>query len=112
MSYLGYQLAGVAYAHQRSDTLIADEMGLGKTIQALGVINLDKTIANVLVVCPASLKLNWQREARKWLVRPIKVSIPRMANFSPGGMVIINYEQVKKFRAMIGTPRPVGRLDR
>ena len=100
LSYLGYQLAGVAYAHQRSDTLIADEMGLGKTIQALGLINLDKTIGNVLVICPASLKLNWKREAQKWLVRPLKVSIANGA-FAPGGLVIINYEQVKKYRAQI-----------
>ena len=45
LAYLPYQLAGVAYAQARTDTLIADEMGLGKTIQALGVINADKSIA-------------------------------------------------------------------
>ena len=100
LTYLGYQLAGVAYALQRSDTLIADEMGLGKTIQALGLINADKAIANVLVVCPASLKLNWKREAQKWLTRPLKVSIANGA-FNPGGLVIVNYEQVKKYRAQI-----------
>ena len=100
LTYLGYQLAGVAYAQARTDTLIADEMGLGKTIQALGLINADRTIGNVLVICPASLKLNWKREATKWLTRPIKVSIANGA-FNPGGMVIINYEQVKKYRAQI-----------
>jgi SWI/SNF-related matrix-associated actin-dependent regulator 1 of chromatin subfamily A len=100
LAYLGYQKAGVAYVQARTDALIADEMGLGKTIQALGLINADKTIANVLVVCPASLKLNWKREAQKWLTRPLKVSIANGA-FAPGGMVIINYEQVKKFRAQI-----------
>src|SRR3989442_1131923 len=36
-SYLGYQLAGIAYALGRKGTLIADEMGLGKTVQAFGV---------------------------------------------------------------------------
>jgi SWI/SNF-related matrix-associated actin-dependent regulator 1 of chromatin subfamily A len=100
LAYLPYQLAGVAYAQARTDTLIADEMGLGKTIQALGIINSDKSIANVLVICPASLKLNWQREARKWLTRPLKVSIANGA-FNPGGMVIVNYEQVKKYRTNI-----------
>lgn len=100
LAYLPYQLAGVAYAQTRQDALIADEMGLGKTIQALGLINIDKTIANVLVICPASLKLNWSREAKKWLTRPLKVSIANGA-FAPGGLVIINYEQVKKFRAQI-----------
>ena len=100
LTYLGYQLAGVAYAQARPDTLIADEMGLGKTIQALGLINADRTIGNVLVVCPASLKINWRREATKWLTRPLKVSIANGA-FAPGGLVIVNYEQVKKYRAQI-----------
>jgi SWI/SNF-related matrix-associated actin-dependent regulator 1 of chromatin subfamily A len=98
LTYLGYQLAGVAYAQARTDTLIADEMGLGKTIQALGLINADRTIGNVLVICPASLKINWRREATKWLTRPLKVS---NGAFAPGGLVIINYEQVKKYRAQI-----------
>jgi SWI/SNF-related matrix-associated actin-dependent regulator 1 of chromatin subfamily A len=100
LAYLGYQLAGVAYAQARESTLIADEMGLGKTIQALGLINADKRVGNVLVICPASLKLNWSREAKKWLVRPLKVSIANGA-FQPGGFVIINYEQVSKYRSQI-----------
>jgi SWI/SNF-related matrix-associated actin-dependent regulator 1 of chromatin subfamily A len=101
LSYLGYQLAGVAYAQARQDTLIADEMGLGKTIQALGVVNIDKSISNVLVICPASLKLNWSREAKKWLTRPLRVSIANGAFPAAGGFVIINYEQVSKYRAQI-----------
>jgi SWI/SNF-related matrix-associated actin-dependent regulator of chromatin subfamily A-like protein 1 len=35
-------------------------MGLGKTIQAIGVMNLDKSIKKTIIVCPASLKLNWR----------------------------------------------------
>lgn len=69
LDYLPYQKAGIGYALGRTGTLIGDEMGLGKTIQALGVINADPSIQKVLVICPASLKLNWEREARKWLIR-------------------------------------------
>src|SRR5262245_41105289 len=61
-AYLPYQRAGIAYAMGRPSTLIADEMGLGKTIEAIGTINADPSIHVVLVICPASLKLNWQRE--------------------------------------------------
>ncbi|NIV33895.1 MAG: hypothetical protein GWN58_31935, partial [Anaerolineae bacterium] len=43
------------------------EMGLGKTVQVLGLINLMKP-KHCLVVCPASLKLNWAHEAERWLV--------------------------------------------
>lgn len=49
--------------------LIADEMGLGKTIQALGVFNAIPSARSMLVVCPASLKLNWKREAERWVVQ-------------------------------------------
>ena len=70
LTYLPFQRAGIVYALDHPSTLFADEMGLGKTIEALGVINADPTIESVLVVCPASLKLNWKREAERWLVRP------------------------------------------
>ena len=68
LDYLPYQKAGIVTMAGRDHTLLADEMGLGKTIQALGVINFRPEIKRVLVICPASLKGNWAREARKWLV--------------------------------------------
>ena len=64
--YLPFQKAGIAYAQSRESTLIGDEMGLGKTIQAIGILNLIRTIESVLVICPASLKLNWKREIETW----------------------------------------------
>jgi len=61
-----FQKAAVAYAKRRHSCFFADEMGLGKTVEALATIKyLNKFPA--VVVCPASLKLNWEREARKWL---------------------------------------------
>lgn len=69
LSYLPYQKAGIAYALPRKNTLFADEMGCGKTIEALGVINADPTIKSVLVFCPGTARINWLREAQKWLTR-------------------------------------------
>jgi len=63
---LPFQRAGVAYALKARRCLIADEMGLGKTVQALSTLEAANAFPAV-VVCPASLKLNWLREARKWL---------------------------------------------
>lgn len=63
--YLPYQKAGIAYAKNKGDVLIGDEPGLGKTIQALGVINQNKGSRN-LIICPASIRLNWEREIQKW----------------------------------------------
>ena len=75
LTYMPFQLAGIAYAVARPNTLIADEMGLGKTIQAVGLINACPEIRRVLIVCPAHLRLNWRRELEKWLVRPATIGI-------------------------------------
>ena len=61
-----FQRAGVRYALERRRTFIADEQGLGKTVQALATIEADEAFPTV-VVCPASMKLMWEREAQKWL---------------------------------------------
>ena len=45
---------------------IADEMGLGKTVQALAIIAATREVPAV-IVCPTSLRVNWKREAAKWI---------------------------------------------
>lgn len=60
-----YQKTGVKFLiHTGGRAIIADDMGLGKTIQALAYINL--TQKHALIICPANLKINWQREALSW----------------------------------------------
>ena len=61
-----FQAAGVRYALRRRRAFIADEQGLGKTIQALAAIECEQAFPAV-VICPASLKLNWEREIARWL---------------------------------------------
>ena len=75
LAYRPCQLAGIAFAMRRPRTINADEMGIGKTIQALGLINALPEIKKVLVICPASVKINWRREAQKWLVRPMRIAL-------------------------------------
>ncbi len=61
-----FQRAGVEYLISHPQCLLADEMGLGKTVQALAALKaLDAFPA--LIICPASLKYNWKREAEHWL---------------------------------------------
>jgi SNF2 family DNA or RNA helicase len=74
LAYMPFQRAGIDYASKRARTLIADPPGLGKTIQAIGTHNKNK-MSSVLVVCPASLKINWSREWRRWDVHGLTVGI-------------------------------------
>lgn len=96
LAYLPFQRAGIAYGVSRPNFILADEMGLGKTIQALGIINADPTIRNVLLVVPSSLILNWKREAEKWLIRPMRIRVIETMADAPSPddqLVIVNYDK-------------------
>jgi len=105
LAYLPYQRGGIAYAMSRPATLFGDEMGLGKTIQAIGVMNVSPP-ETVLIVCPASLKLNWKRELEKWLVVPRRIDIVNGGGEpmpSDPDVVIINYDVLTKHsEALLG----------
>jgi SWI/SNF-related matrix-associated actin-dependent regulator 1 of chromatin subfamily A len=60
-----FQRAGVRYALERRRTFIADEQGLGKTVQALATLEKDDAFP-AAVICPASMKLTWERESLHW----------------------------------------------
>lgn len=60
-----FQREGVEFLVSKNGrAIIGDEMGLGKTIQALAYIHANPDKLPALVICPASLKLNWAREAQ------------------------------------------------
>lgn len=101
LEFLPFQKAGVAFASSKPAVLIADEMGLGKTIQAIGVINSDSTVKKVLVICPASLKTNWQREMNKWFVRPLTIGIADAKTLPETDVVVINYDVLHKHKAAL-----------
>lgn len=90
-----FQRAGVQYAVQTQRCLIADDMGLGKTIQALATFAHLQAFP-ALVVCPASVKINWGREAQKWVAG---ASI-EVLNGKPGtyaaDITIVNYDNLTK----------------
>lgn len=97
LEYLPFQKAGIVYALERDGTLIGDEMGLGKTIQALGFLNAKPEIKSVLIIVPASLRINWKREAEKWLVRDFVIHVVEKVEEIPSNaeVIIVNYEKLK-----------------
>lgn len=71
LSYLPYQVAGIETMLEEARCLNADEPGTGKTVQTAGLIN-ETDVEKVLILCPASLILNWKRELEKWVFRELK----------------------------------------
>lgn len=95
-----FQRAAVAYALHARRTFLADQMGLGKTVEALATVQA-AGVYPALVVCPASLKLNWAREAQRWLPgRTVEVLDGRstVGHDPPtqGDVTIVNYAMLDK----------------
>lgn len=60
-----YQREGILFGLRKKRFLIGDEPGLGKTLQSIGVVDCAHAYP-CLVICPSSLKINWQREFEKF----------------------------------------------
>ena len=95
---LPYQNKGVSFINQKNGrVLLADEMGLGKTIQVLAWLQLHPELRPVVIIVPASLKLNWQREINKWMRDNCRTEIlsgssPHSLNTNLADIFIINYD--------------------
>jgi SWI/SNF-related matrix-associated actin-dependent regulator of chromatin subfamily A-like protein 1 len=101
-----FQWAGVRYVLDARRCFLADEQGLGKTVQALAALEADDAWPAV-VVCPASLKLNWEREAARWLPHRTRVvAHGRAVAPAPADLTILNYELVAAHREALARRRP------
>jgi SWI/SNF-related matrix-associated actin-dependent regulator 1 of chromatin subfamily A len=110
---LPYQAAGVAYAANAKRCFIADDMGLGKTLQAIATLeHLNETVPQypAVIVCPATLVLNWAKEYEKWLPERKVATIRNRKDFPAGpyDILIVGYpnisaweNQLKNHRAYI-----------
>jgi SWI/SNF-related matrix-associated actin-dependent regulator 1 of chromatin subfamily A len=108
---LDYQTRGVQEIHKRlnqySCALLADEQGLGKTIQIIKIIedflipfelkHEDKK--RFLIICPASLKLNWKKEISTWMSQGEIVQVISSSKDwinKNAHIVIVNYDLLTK----------------
>jgi SWI/SNF-related matrix-associated actin-dependent regulator 1 of chromatin subfamily A len=75
--------------------ILADDMGLGKTTSAI-IASLETKAKKILIVCPASLKINWQREIENYSDRSVYISEGKKFS-DEHDFVIINYDILKNF---------------
>ena len=98
-----YQKEGILFGLDRRRLLIGDEPGLGKTLQSIGIVDTASAYP-CLVICPSSLKINWQREFEKFtdkkalvLDNASRTSWPYFLGMGMFHVAIVNYESLKKF---------------
>jgi superfamily II DNA or RNA helicase len=101
-----YQLFGAKYVIHQKYVLLGDEMGLGKTVQAIAAMAHIRAVegngCHFLVVCPASVLVNWAREIKKfsgietYILHGAMLEAGFEAWNEKGGAAITNYESMGK----------------
>jgi superfamily II DNA or RNA helicase len=109
-----YQAEGALFAVRAGRVLIGDEMGLGKTIQAIAAAEILARhfgVSKVLVICPTSLKYQWQSEIARFAGRESRVlsggRTQRQNDFALDDFCkITNYEKLKSDLDLIAAWAP------
>lgn len=98
-----YQREGICFGLDKRRLLIGDEPGLGKTLQSIGIVDTANAYP-ALVICPSSLKINWQREFEKFtnkkalvLDNATRTAWPYFLQMGMFHIAIVNYESLRKY---------------
>ena len=98
-----YQQEGILFGLEKKRFLIGDEPGLGKTLQSIGVVDTARAYP-CLVICPSSLKINWQREFEKFsnaralvLDNSVQTTFPYLLKMGVYQVAVVNYESLRKY---------------
>lgn len=90
-----YQTEGIDFLSDRKFALLADDPGLGKTAQAILALTKIKA-KKILIICPAQVKYNWQREFEKWAPGQYSIGIldTSYQELPKTNVIIVNYDLV------------------
>ena len=77
--------------------ILADDMGLGKTTSTI-IAALETGAKKILIVCPASLKINWEREIANYSDRSVFIAEGKKFS-TEADFVIVNYDILKNFHS-------------
>jgi SWI/SNF-related matrix-associated actin-dependent regulator 1 of chromatin subfamily A len=92
---LSHQREAIQKLVENKKYILADDMGLGKTTSTI-IAALECGAKKVLIICPATLKINWKREIENYSDKSIYIAEGK--NFDPNNdFVIINYDIIKNF---------------
>jgi SWI/SNF-related matrix-associated actin-dependent regulator 1 of chromatin subfamily A len=91
---LEHQKEAIKSLVENKKFILADDMGLGKTTSTI-IAALETGAKKILIICPASLKINWQREIENYSNRP--TSIIEGKKWEDSDFIIINYDIIKNF---------------
>jgi len=91
---LSHQIDAVNKLVRTKRFILADDMGLGKTTSTV-VAALETEAKKILIICPASLKINWSREIQNYTDRPIFICDGK--KYEDSDFVILNYDIIKNF---------------
>ena len=91
---LEHQKEAIKSLVENKKFILADDMGLGKTTSTI-IAALETGAKKVLIICPASLKIKWQREIENNSNKP--TSIIEGKKWEDGTFIIINYDIIKNF---------------
>jgi SWI/SNF-related matrix-associated actin-dependent regulator 1 of chromatin subfamily A len=92
-----HQEEGVKFLLSRNGCILADDMGLGKSIQSI-VAALESGAKKILVVCPSSTKINWEREINTFCD---ETTIIDGKKWSEAKFTIINFDILKNFHTIV-----------
>ena len=92
---LSHQIEAIEKLVSSRRFILADDMGLGKTTSTI-IAALETGAKKILIVCPASLKINWEREIANYSDRTCYIAEGKKFS-TEADFVIVNYDILKNF---------------